>query len=97
MSPAHAAFSPNGKLVAVTSAASVRVYSVASGEEVAALIAFDDGEWLVTTPSGYYNASEKGDEYLNVSVAGASLFHLRSFANRFTAPIWSRWRFPAAP
>ena len=67
---ADAAFSPNGKIFAVTSAASVRLYSTESGEEVAAMIAFDDGEWLITTPSGYYNASEKGDEYLSVSVAG---------------------------
>jgi WD40 repeat protein len=71
MSPAHAAFSPNGKLVAITSAASVRMYNVASGEEVAAMIAFDDGEWLVTTPSGYYNSSEKGDQYLSVTVGGS--------------------------
>jgi WD40 repeat protein len=71
MSPAHAAFSPNGKLVAITSAASVRLYNVASGEEVAAMIAFDDGEWLVTTPSGYYNSSDKGDQYLSVSVGGS--------------------------
>ncbi len=70
VSPAHAAFSPNGKLVAIASAASLRLFNVASGDEVAAMIAFDDGEWLVTTPSGYYNSSEKGDEYLNVSVAG---------------------------
>lgn len=70
MSPAKIAFSPNGKLAAITSAASVRLYHLDSGEEAAAMIAFDDGEWLVTTPSGYYNASEKGDEYLSVSVAG---------------------------
>lgn len=72
MSPPHAAFSPNGKLVAITSAASVRLFDVVSGEEAAALIAFDDGEWLITTPNGYYNASEKGDQYLDVSVAGKS-------------------------
>lgn len=70
MSPAKIAFSPNGKLVAITSAASVRLYHLDSGEEAAAMIAFDDGEWLVTTPSGYYNASEKGDEYLSVTVGG---------------------------
>lgn len=70
LSPAKIAFSPNGKLVAITSAASVRLYHLDSGEEAAALIAFDDGEWLVTTPSGYYNASEKGDEYLSVTVGG---------------------------
>ena len=70
MSPPHAAFSPNGKLVAISSAASVRMFDVVTGEEAAAMIAFDDGEWLVTTPSGYYNSSEKGDQYLSVSVAG---------------------------
>lgn len=85
MSPAHAAFSPNGKLVAITSAASVRLYNVASGEEVAAMIAFDDGEWLVTTPSGYYNASEKGDQYLSVSVAG-SPFTIAQLRESFFRP-----------
>lgn len=70
LSPAKIAFSPNGKLVAITSAASVRLYHLDTGEEAAAMIAFDDGEWLVTTPSGYYNASEKGDEYLSVTVGG---------------------------
>lgn len=67
---AKASFSPSSKVVAVASAASVRLFEVATGEEIAAMIAFDDGEWLVTTPSGYYNASEKGDEYLNVVVGG---------------------------
>lgn len=71
-SSAHSAFSPNGKVLAIASAASTRLYDVASGDEVAAMIAFDDGEWLVTTPNGYYNSSEKGDQYLDVSVAGKS-------------------------
>ena len=85
MSPAHAAFSPNSKLVAVTSAASVRLYNVADGEEAATMIAFDDGEWLVTTPSGYYNASEKGDQYLSVSVAG-SPFTISQLRESFYRP-----------
>ena len=70
MSPPHIAFSPNGKLVALSSAATVRLYNVASGKEAATMIAFDNGEWLITTPSGYYNASAKGDEFLDVSVGG---------------------------
>lgn len=72
MSSSHAAFSPNGKLVAIASAASTRLLDVETGDEIAALIAFDDGEWLITTPNGYYNSSEKGDQYLDVSVAGKS-------------------------
>lgn len=70
MSSAHAAFSPNGKVVAITSAASTRLLDVETGDEIAAMIAFDDGEWLITTPNGYYSSSEKGDQYLDVSVAG---------------------------
>ena len=85
MSPAHASFSPNGKLVAVTFAGAVRVHNVADGEEVATMIAFDDGEWLVTTPSGYYNSSEKGDQYLSVSVAG-SPFSISQLRESFYRP-----------
>ena len=85
MSPACAAFSPNGKLLAITSAGSVRLYDSSSGEEVAAMVAFDDGEWLMTTPSGYYNASEKGDEYLSVSVAGAQ-FSIAQLRESFYRP-----------
>ena len=70
LSSYHSAFSPNGKVVAIASAASTRLYDVKSGNEIAALIAFDDGEWVITTPDGYYSASEKGDQYLDVSVAG---------------------------
>ena len=70
ISSSSTSFSPNGKLVAIASAASVRLYDVGSGDEVAALIAFDDGEWLITTPNGYYSSSEKGDQYLDVSIGG---------------------------
>ena len=70
ISSASASFSPNGKVVALASAASIRLYNVKTGAEIAALIAFDDGQWLITTPNGYYNSSEKGDEYLDVSIAG---------------------------
>jgi WD40 repeat protein len=63
-------FAPDGRTAVAASLASTRVYDIASGEELATFIAFEDGEWLVTTPSGYYNASEKGDDYLRVSIAG---------------------------
>jgi WD40 repeat protein len=63
-----AAFSPDGRVAAVTSLAAVRFFDISTGDELATLIGFEDGEWLVTTPSGYYNSSEKGDQYLNVSI-----------------------------
>jgi hypothetical protein len=63
-------FSPDGRTAVVASLASARLYDVSTGEELATMISYEDGEWLVTTPSGYYNSSEKGDRYLSVSVGG---------------------------
>lgn len=68
--PSQAAFSPNGRLIATTSAGSVKFFDMLSGEETASMIAFEDGEWLIATPNGYFNASERGDQYLDVRVGG---------------------------
>lgn len=65
-----AKFFPNGKYVISAGDASTRIWDVSSGEEVASMIAFEDGEWIVTTPNGYYNSSPKGDQYLSVKVGG---------------------------
>ena len=65
-----AAFSPDGRTAVVESLASTRLCDTATGEELAAMIAFEDGEWLVITPNGYYNSSEKGDQYMDVTVGG---------------------------
>lgn len=63
-------FSPDGKRVAINFGGSARIFDVATGDELATLISFEDGEWLAITPNGYYNSSEKGDQYLSVSVQG---------------------------
>lgn len=65
------AFSPDGRIAVVASLASTRLFDVSTGDELATFIGFEDGEWLVTTPNGYYNASEKGDQYLSLKVKGA--------------------------
>ena len=66
----QARFSPDGRTAAVVSLSSARVFDMATGRELATLVSFEDGEWLITTPDGYYSASDKGDQYLSVSVAG---------------------------
>jgi WD40 repeat protein len=65
-----AKFSPRGKQVISAGDASTRIWDVSTGEEVASMIAFEDGEWIVTTANGYYNSSPKGDQYLSVKVSG---------------------------
>ena len=66
------AISADGKLILSGGDASTRIWDLSTLEEVATMISFEDGEWIVTTPSGYYNSSEKGDQYLSVTVGGKS-------------------------
>jgi WD40 repeat protein len=65
-----AKFFPDGKQVISAGDASTKIWDVATGEEVASMIAFEDGEWIITTANGYYNSSPKGDQYLSVKVKG---------------------------
>jgi len=65
-----AKFSPNGKYVISAGDASTRIWDVATGQEIASMIAFEDGEWIITTSNGYYTSSPKGDQYLSVTVGG---------------------------
>jgi len=67
---ASAKFFPNGKQVISAGDASTKIWDVSNGEEVASMIAFEDGEWIVTTANGYYNSSPKGDQYLGIKVSG---------------------------
>jgi len=63
---------PDGKhIVSMAMDGSVRIWNVATGEEIALLLGFEDGEWLAITSEGYYNASEKGAQYLKVKYEGS--------------------------
>jgi len=53
--------------------------------EIASFISFIDGEWIVITPDGYYNASPKGDLYLNARI-GNEVFGIDQFAAVFYQP-----------
>jgi len=64
------AISPDGKFILSGGDASTRIWDFSTGEEVCTMISFKDGEWVVITANGYYNSSEKGDQYLSVTVGG---------------------------
>jgi len=68
-----AKFFPNGRQVISAGDASTRIWDVSTGEEIASMIAFEDGEWIVTTANGYYNSSPKGDQYLQVKVGNKDI------------------------
>jgi WD40 repeat protein len=64
------ALSPNGKFILSGGDASTRLWDFSTSEEIATMISFENGEWVVITSKGYYNSSEKGAQYLNVKFEG---------------------------
>jgi len=79
-------FNSDGKkAISMFSDGTVRIWDIATGLEIASFISFDDGEWIVITPDGYYNASPKGDEHLNVRI-GNQVFGIDQFAATFYQP-----------
>ncbi|HEY6950835.1 MAG TPA: caspase family protein, partial [Bacteroidota bacterium] len=62
-----------------------RFWDVATGREIARFVAFTNGEWIVITPEGYFNASANGARYLNVRV-GANVYSIDNFYEKFYNP-----------
>jgi len=85
------AFSPDGKLALSGSGdGAVLLHRVDSGREVAKMFSFPDGEWVVTTPEGYFDASPGGAANLNVR-QGTQVFGMDQFYARFYRPerVWT--------
>ncbi len=59
------AASPDGKyLVSGSADQTVRLWNVATGENILSVFRGSDGEWVAWTRSGYYTASPGGDRYI---------------------------------
>ena len=79
-------YHPNGRYILMSLFESaIRIYDVKTGEEIAVLIGFEDGEWLAITTEGYYNASENGAQYLSVKV-GEARYGVDKFYDVFYRP-----------
>jgi len=79
-------FSPDGRHILSNSFdGTVRLWDVSTGKEIAHFIDFNDNEWVVITPDGYYNASPNGDKNLNVRV-GNNVYGIDQYRNLFYKP-----------
>jgi WD40 repeat protein len=64
-----------------------RLWDISTGKEIAQLISFKDGEWIVITPEGYFNASPNGAKHLNVRV-GNNVYSIDNFYEKFFNPVY---------
>jgi len=64
----------------------VRLWDIPEGGEIAQFISFADGEWIVITPEGYFNASPDGAKHLSVRL-GNRVFPIDNLYEKFFNPV----------
>jgi len=72
-------------LASGSSDGTVRLWDRTTGKEIAQFVGLYNGEWIVVTPEGYYNASSQGHELLGVR-KGGSVFGVDQFYDLFYRP-----------
>ena len=81
-------FSHNNKYLITASAdGTTRLWDISTGKEIAQFISFTDGDWVVITPEGYFNASPNGAKHLNVRV-GNKVYSIDNFYEKFFNPVY---------
>jgi len=79
-------FSSDGRqIISSSDDRSIRVWDILSGREIAQFMSFNDGEWAVFTPDGFYNASLNGHSHLDVLVDG-NLRDMEEYRSVFFRP-----------
>ena len=63
----------------------IRLWDFATGKEQAKFLSFTDGEWIVITPEGYFNASPNGAKNINVRI-GNKVYGIDQFYTKFYRP-----------
>lgn len=63
----------------------ILLYNPVLKSDIAKLYSFSDGEWIVITPEGYFNASPGGAKHLNVRV-GNNVHGIDQFYSKFYRP-----------
>lgn len=76
-----------GNFISTSRDGTLRLWGLAAGAEIAQFITFTDGEWIVITPEGYFNASPGGAKHLNVRV-GNQVYSIDNFYEKFFNPVY---------
>ena len=64
-----------------------RVWDIARGQEIVKLIASRDGEWITSTPDGFYINSPEGNNLIHWSVPGElETYSFEQFESKFRHP-----------
>ena len=80
------AISQDGKsAVSGSQDGTIRVWNLVTGKEIAQMIEFQDEEWVVIIPEGYYNSSTKGDKYLSLRI-GQKVFRIDRYRSTYFKP-----------
>ena len=84
--PAQFIYSPDSKRIFVNAGdAATRIFDASTGEEIAAMVAFDNGEWIFITSEGYYTTSPNGAKNLSVKMQGET-YDVEKFYDVFYRP-----------
>jgi len=77
--------STNGSIILSGGRDGIKAWVLSTGELLASLTEVNDGEWIVITPEGYYNASKNGEQYINVRV-GDKAYGIDNYRQKYYRP-----------
>jgi WD40 repeat protein len=91
------ALSPDGtRVLSGGSDTTMRLWNTATGEQLAMLLATSDGEWLVITPEGFFDASANGAQILS-AVRSLEVFSIDQFYQALYRPDLVREKLAGDP
>lgn len=75
----------NATLISCDTEGMIKIWNIASGKEILSFIPFDDTNFLVTTPKGYFDGTDKGKQSV-IFVKGMKSYGLDQFFEDFYQP-----------
>jgi WD40 repeat protein len=91
----YVAFSPDGShVLAGTTEGTMHLWQASTGEQLATLVGVRDGEWVVFTSEGFFEASTDGARLISI-VRDLDRHPWTAPTRRFIGPTWCRKSSPA--